>query len=508
MSDALAALVRVNLALAAAVALILVLRRPMRRLVGARLAYGLWAVAPLAAGAMVLPPRVMRVHVIDAPLAAQPSVSSDLPLAASALHATDFGPLLTALWIAGAVVSLWLVAWRQGQFARAVRDGRAGPAVVGVLRPRIVTPRDFTRRYSEREQLVVLAHERTHILRQDPRINALVALARCLNWFNPLVHMAAHSLRIDQELACDAQVVAAHPSARRSYAEAMLKTQLAARPLPLGCYWPAATAHPLAERIALLANRTPSLAHRRIGAAGLVLIVLSSGWAAWAARPVEVHFDLQAYPPPAALDAPPATAPTITAAPSHRKPVQAVPGTLAPEARLAEALAAPVPTPADSGQVGPTDKLLPPEAEPPLASRRFHAAAHWSSVEPGSAVRVLASMTDSDGLPLVTDLTAFGSQSLYRVGYVSRNASRYKLFTSVTQRGDRLEVTAAVTQPRAAMIKGAVSLASGETGMVALPGGLNVRVTPTLRPETPEEVQAANRLGGRTFVRVDRVETP
>ena len=49
--------------------------------------------------------------------------------------------------------------------------------MVGVLRPRIVTPSDFTRRYTEREQLVVLAHERTHIVRQDPRINAMVALA-------------------------------------------------------------------------------------------------------------------------------------------------------------------------------------------------------------------------------------------------------------------------------------------------------------------------------------------
>mgnify|MGYP000087070976 CR=1 FL=1 len=62
-----------------------------------------------------------------------------------------------------------------------MRAGRAGPAVVGVLKPRIVTPDDFTGLYTPREQLVVLAHERTHIARHDARANAAVANERAVN---------------------------------------------------------------------------------------------------------------------------------------------------------------------------------------------------------------------------------------------------------------------------------------------------------------------------------------
>ncbi|MDB5462836.1 MAG: hypothetical protein JWP23_1225, partial [Phenylobacterium sp.] len=130
----------------------------------------------------------------------------------------------------------------------------------------------------------------------------------------------------------------------------------------------------------------------------------------------------------------------------------------------------------------------------------------WSAVEPGSAVRVLATMTDPEGIPLTTDLTAFGSQSWYRLGYVRRNASRYKLFTSVAQHGDRLVVTAALDRSFRFMVSGSVELASGETGTITLPPGQVVTVTPTLRPETPEELAEGRRTGDRRFVNVDRVD--
>ena len=516
MSDALAALVRVNLALAAAIALVLPLRRPLREAFGARVAYGLWSLAPLAALVMLLPPRVVRIPVTAEPMAAAPAVAAGSVLLPAAAHRPDLGAVLGGLWLAGVVASLAWVAWRQAQFAYAMRLGRAGPAVVGVLRPRIVTPADFARRYTEREQLVVLAHERTHILRHDPRINAVVALARCLSWFNPLVHLAARSLRIDQELACDAQVVAAHPTARRSYAEAMLKTQLAVRPLPLGCYWPAPSAHPLAERIALLGRRMPGRRRRRLGVAIIAAFAAGAACGTWVARPPQVRLDLQ--PRPSAI-APPAPAPhqitqAIAAAPTRPRPpapiavAKAEPPAPIAAPELPSTFAEPVPIPADFGEVGPTDRRLKPsEFGSPSMPRRIHAAAHWSSVEPGSAVRVLASMTDPDGVPLITDLTAFGSQAFYRVGYVSRGPSRYRLFTSVIQHGDRLEVTAILDPGTSPYLAGSVVMASGATGAITLPGGLKVQVTATLRAETPQEVEAALRLGGRRFARVERVET-
>jgi len=493
MSDTLSALLGANLAAAVAVALAMVLRRPVRRLFGPRVAYGLWLLVPLFAAAMLTPARVVTVW--------RPAVGP-AQVAAHADAAFDASTLSLGLWLAGAVSALaWLV-WRQAQFARAVRAGRAGPAVVGVLRPRIVVPDDFASRYTPREQTVVLAHEQTHIARHDSRINGLVALARCVGWFNPAAHLMASALRVDQEFACDADVVAAHPAARRSYAEAMLKTQLAGRPLPLGCYWPAAATHPLAERIALLSRRAPGPIGRRLGGALVLAIALGGAIGVWAARPPQIVLAVLPAPPrPQILLANPAAArPTR---PAHiGKVAPASPPRPAPEPPVAmtptpvdlppaaEDPAPPVLTEAtDDPALRPeARRLLPPGAfARPFRPPRVRALANWSSVEPGLAVRVLATMTDPDGVPLTTDLTAFGSQSAYRVGYVERNSSRYKLFTSVVQRGDQLHVTAALNPSFGPFVSGAVDLAPGETGSIRLPNGLEVTVTPTVRPETPEE---------------------
>ena len=133
--------------------------------------------------------------------------------------------------------------------------------------------------------------------------------------------------------------------------------------------------------------------------------------------------------------------------------------------------------------------------------RKVHAVANWSSVEPGSAVRVVARMSDPDGNLLTTDLTAFGSQSWYRLGCISRQDSRYKLFTSVAQHGARLTVTAGLDKSFRAIVSGSIELGSGETGTITLPNGLKVTVTPYLRPETPQE-SADDR---RAFVGILRV---
>jgi beta-lactamase regulating signal transducer with metallopeptidase domain len=524
MTDVLLALLRINLAAGVAVGLILLLRRPVRRLFGAQIAYGLWALIPLAAGAMLLPARVVKMT----ESAALPAARHAAPVAPHLLPAltqavapvVDLPTILGLIWLAGAVAALaWLI-WRQAQFARAVRAGRAGPAVVGVLRPRIVAPHDFADRYTPREQQVVLAHEQTHIARQDPRINAAVALARCANWFNPLIHLLVHYLRIDQELACDAQVVAAYPAARRSYAEAMLKTQLAARPLPLGCYWPAQSAHPLAERIGLLTRAAPGRWARATGAGFVGALALGSGWAAWAARPAEIVFaTASAAPAPQRLAAAvPLVRPRLTFGPETHTPasdptaldlslIHTVSTTPEPEAQAAQPAAAATPAapepPEGCGGDEPPTRVEPRRLPPGFfgPSHRFHTAANWSSVEPGSAVRVVAKMTDPEGVRLTTDLTAFGSQSWYRLGCVRNIASRYKLFTSVTQHGERLTVTAALDRSFRAMVSGSIELASGETGTITLPNGLKVTVTPFLRPETPQE----SAEGGRGLISVLRI---
>jgi hypothetical protein len=251
------------------------------------------------------------------------------PVAPPRLDVLEFG-----LWLAGAAVATGLLAYRQRRFLAGLGELRpvegeagvwraaasAGPAVVGAARPRIVLPADFDQRFAPEERDVVLAHERAHLARQDARVNGLLALAQCLNWFNPVLHLAARQLRLDQELACDAAVMGRLPGQRRRYAEALLKSQIAARPLPLGCYWPARAGHPLEERIAMLKHSAPGAGRRLIGLAATAAVGLSLSVAAWASQPPRM---VAAPPAPPAPIAPPAAEPAHVTPPAPPAPPQA-----------------------------------------------------------------------------------------------------------------------------------------------------------------------------------------
>ena len=478
MTEVLSVLLRVNLALAIAVAGVMLLRLPARRLFGARIAYGLWILPPLAALAMLVPARVVTITVAAPPME---MARAAVGIAAAPERAPfDVEPLLAVLWLAGVVASLAWQTWRQVQFTQAARAGRAGPAVVGLLRPRVVTPADFAQRYTPAEREIVLAHEQAHLERGDPTVNAALALLTCVSWFNPAAHVMSHWLKIDQELACDARVVAAHPKARKAYAQAMLKTQLAARPLPLGCHW---SSHPLAQRVRLLTRPAPSLGRRRLGANLTVALGLAGAAGAWAARPAQVAFAYETAPVVARETA---AIQRVADAPSvPRRSSKPRPPTLGVESKpVAEQL---VPAPAP-----PLEPI-----RPPGVLRQAHiirAVADRSLVQSGSAVRVVASGVAPDGAPLWSDFTAFGSQRLYRKGAYERGGSRYSIFTSVVQEGPRLRVTVSLGRGFRPDLTGAIDLAPNQTGVLRLPTGQPVVVTATVRPETPEEVEEGRRM--------------
>lgn len=316
-NDLLALIARSNIALAASVLLVLALRSPTRRLAGARIAYALWLTPPLAALACFLPARVEVISL--------PALPLDLD-AAPAPHMA--GPVLDpryilAAWLGGVAVSLIILILRQTRFARALgllrrRDDLGkrvlaaestehGPAVLGVLRPVIITPADFDARFSEEERRIVLEHERAHVAQGDPLINAFAAALQCLGWFNPFVHLGVRALRIDQELACDAAVLAT--AARRSYAEAILKTQIATG-APLGCAWPSPSLAALKERITMLRHNLPTRTQRILGVSAVGLASFTACAVAWAAQPARVvvtptHVAAAEAPQPAAAPLPP-----------------------------------------------------------------------------------------------------------------------------------------------------------------------------------------------------------
>jgi len=194
--------------------------------------------------------------------------------------------MLIGLWFAGALLAAGLIALCQLRFLAMARRGLAGPAVAGFFAPRIVMPADAADLYSPEERALIRAHERTHIDRGDPRTNGFIALAQCLLWFNPLIHIAAREARLDQELACDATVLAHRSGQKRLYAETLLKTQIGGVATPLGCHWLAGAApHPLERRIQALRRPPPDFHRRENG--GLMIAVAFAVFAlgAWKAQP-------------------------------------------------------------------------------------------------------------------------------------------------------------------------------------------------------------------------------
>lgn len=293
------AVLRANVAMSAAILVVLLLRRPLRRRFGALAAYAAWLAAPLCAAASFLPTYSPAPSLAPIVLVAETATRQ---ASSAVIGHPSLTVMLTSLWLVGVAAAFCVFASRQARFLRSLgrlvpfgadrsvlrAEGSGfGPAVIGALRPRIVVPADFEAQVDDRARAVVLTHERVHLERGDPAVNALATALQCLAWFNPLVHLGAHRMRIDQEIACDAVVVARHPEARRLYAEALLNTLLMSRSIPLGCHWPPAGRHPLKERIAMLNSEPATVRRRTIGAALVCGISLLGVGAVWASKPTE-----------------------------------------------------------------------------------------------------------------------------------------------------------------------------------------------------------------------------
>jgi len=290
------------LAFTATVLVVAALRKPCRRLFGTERAFQLWLLPPLALLASQLPHAAVAPVVVLSPVvSAIASVASALPAHAAGSGVIDWRAWAVLLWLFGSLVSLLLAAIAQSRYrarlrgATSVVDVRSrwpmlrapgsdiGPALVGAWRSRIVLPVDFECRYDATEQMLILAHETTHARRRDGWWCLLAQLIVALFWFHPLAWWALVAMRHDQELACDAAVLRAHGTQRRSYANAMLKTQSAEFALPVGCPW--SPRHPITERIAMLKLQQPDLLRRRAGGVLLAALAIGMAGAVYATTP-------------------------------------------------------------------------------------------------------------------------------------------------------------------------------------------------------------------------------
>ena len=275
-TEVLLLLIRLNVVAAGAIALVMLVRPLVRRWFGPHQVYLSWLLVPVSvAGAIIPPPEG------SGPV--QP-VEAALGDAHGWLAGGEHGWLLTAVWLAGALVCIAVATCRYARFRKQERAGKAGPAIVGIVSPRVVIPSDFEARFTPDECRLVRAHERAHIDRLDSRCNAVVLAAQCLCWFNPLIHLGGRAMRFDQELACDATVMTRLPTERRRYAEALLHSRQTAAS-PLGCDWSSAGARLMMMRLTTLMTRGPREESCRIGdmlLACLWMMVLTTAWQAQA----------------------------------------------------------------------------------------------------------------------------------------------------------------------------------------------------------------------------------
>ncbi len=275
-TEGLLLLLRLNVVAGAAMALVLLFRPLVRRWFGAHQAYLLWLIVPVALlGAIVPAPEG------SGPIGPIEAATGD---AASWLSAAPHRWGMMAIWLAGALLGAGVTAWRYRRFLSQENSGLAGPAIVGVVSPRVVTPLDFEDRFTPEECLLVRAHERAHIDRLDARCNAIVLAAQCVCWFNPLVHLAARAMRFDQELACDATVMTRLPTHRRRYAEALLHSHHGAASSPLGCDWSCAGARLLMTRLTTLLEKGPKEERCQLGDMLLAVLWTAVILTAWSAQ--------------------------------------------------------------------------------------------------------------------------------------------------------------------------------------------------------------------------------
>src|SRR5688572_14403108 len=297
--DLLRSLFALTLVSSVSILMVLSTRHLARRAFGASVAYRAWLLVPISMLALFIPGArdagyelVIQAQV--GPVSAL--VTQSLGASLGADTAVNRQAWLIGAWSVGTLLFVAYVAGLQRAFVKGLgtlsefqgtlraQTAAGCPALIGVLRPKVVLPDDFETRYTAQEQSLILAHENVHLRRLDALWNALTVLVRSVFWFNPLIHIAANRMRVDQELACDAAVIERHPASRRIYAGAMLKTQLADAALPVGCHW--TSTHPFKERLEMIKSEIPTRARRALGGSVLAVVSVLVGYAAWAAEPV------------------------------------------------------------------------------------------------------------------------------------------------------------------------------------------------------------------------------
>jgi beta-lactamase regulating signal transducer with metallopeptidase domain len=248
-----------------------------------------------------------------------PEVPADPPTDWWHVAATSAG----ALWAAGSVLCLVLIATRTLRFRRLLRHAEPVPpdvrlraeaiaarfgvavcpdvlfvpgAVCPMLwaafgPPRLLLPRGLWTRLSDEQRDTLIAHELAHLRRRDHWVRLIEVAATVLYWWHPVLWWARRQLRDAEEQCCDAWVVwsVPTPGGVRHYMSAILEAvEFVSEPYVYGPNRGASRAPAAVPALAsgmgefrrlerrlwmIRTNEVP----RRLGRPGLVGILLAAG---------------------------------------------------------------------------------------------------------------------------------------------------------------------------------------------------------------------------------------
>ena len=303
MSNFLNTLIQISLIYCAIVFLILVFRRPMYRIAGAKWVYVMWfsLFVPLV---VFVVPNAFPTGLSQLPVQ-EFSLSARISSIVSFETINIFAIVLLILWTCGVIATVWRTAQRNFKMVSDVRaksqhltvqQAKAvnhfckkagvypapevrcysainGPALLGVFNPVLLLPLRFFEKFSHPEQALMVIHELVHFRRNDAWWNLFFCGLRCVFWFNPLIRLAERRFRLDQEMSCDRLVLLNEGSTQKiSYAEAMIK--VASPTLPQNLIGFRNNSPEILERITQLQHHKPSLLRSFFGPVGCALLLM------------------------------------------------------------------------------------------------------------------------------------------------------------------------------------------------------------------------------------------
>jgi len=175
--------------------------------------------------------------------------------------------------------------------------GDVGPAVVGIIRSRIVIPRWLLQQDAETQEIVI-AHEREHLQAHDVRVLGGALLIAVLLPWNVPIWWQLRKLRFATEIDCDARVLRGGRS-RSTYSSVLLNVATQLVPLRAAAAGLSESSSSLEKRIRIM--HTPvrtrwKLLAGLLGTCSVALIAVAANITAPPAPPLTADYSTNGLP--------------------------------------------------------------------------------------------------------------------------------------------------------------------------------------------------------------------